>query len=337
MPRRAVALFSGGLDSLLAVETVRKQGIEVVPVWICTCFQKPYVEMVKKGKDLKQLGAELSERSGFSITVLSVCKEFFHIMQDPPRGFGKNMNPCIDCKIVMLKRAKSYMAETGASFIITGEVLGQRPMSQNRDTLYVIEREAGAEGIVLRPLCAHHLEQTVPENEGWVDREQLFGFRGRGRKPQMALAEGMKIIRYPQPAGGCLLTEPEFAKRVRDVLEYNTSVDEQTAPLCAAGRHFRISDTLKLIIGRDHSENLFLERFRETHTLIIPDGVPGPSGMIAGEFKQEDDKMICCGILARYITKAEGEIVFNIYHLSGDTEQVRTESLPEEEVERMRI
>ena len=177
MTVKAVALYSGGLDSILAREAAARQGVEVVCVWMSTCFQKPYIDVVKLGKGLSRLESDLSSRFKTCVAVLSVCEEFFHIMQDPAHGFGKNVNPCIDCKIAMMKRAKSYMNKIGASFIISGEVLGQRPMSQNREALKLIEREAGVEGLVLRPLCAQHLDETVPEQKGWVDRKKLYGDR----------------------------------------------------------------------------------------------------------------------------------------------------------------
>jgi tRNA U34 2-thiouridine synthase MnmA/TrmU len=210
MSYSAVCLLSGGLDSILACEIVKRQGIEILPVWISTCFQKPYINMLKKGKDRKWLEGEFRKKTGYKVKVLSIQEEFFRIMHHPEHGFGKNLNPCIDCKIAMLKKAKSYMYQKEADFIVTGEVLDQRPMSQNIHSLKLIEHEAGVTQLLLRPLSAKLLHPTAAEEDGVIDRDVLYDLRGRTRKPQMELAEEFGITDYPQPAGGCLLTDPQY-------------------------------------------------------------------------------------------------------------------------------
>jgi len=337
MGARAVMLFSGGLDSLLALEIVTRAGVEVTPLWMCTGFQVPYVAAVTAGGGLEDLERRLAADAGREVVVLPVWEEFGEVLAAPAHGFGRNMNPCIDCKIVMLKKAKSYMYSSGADFIVTGEVVGQRPMSQNRAALELIEREAGVEGLVLRPLSAALLPPTMPEERGWVRRHALYGFKGRNRKPHIALAGELGISRYPQPAGGCLLTDPQFSRRVKDVLSHGPRIDRWTGPLCAVGRHFRVSPRVKLIAGRNRAENAFLESWRGKKTLMEPVDVPGPSGLVEGDPPGEEETRLCCRLLARYITKAKGEIEFRVSRPAGDEEIVRAAAAPEDVIGKLRV
>lgn len=201
---RAIALLSGGLDSTLATKVIVDQGIEVEAVnfltVFCTCTTHGETCLASQ-KAVESLGIPLS--------VFNVSTEFLEIVKNPKHGYGSNMNPCIDCRIFMLKKAKALMEKSGASFLITGEVLGQRPMSQRRDAMRLTEKEAGLDGLILRPLSAKFLPVTIPEKEGWVNRESLLNFQGRSRKPQMELAAYFGIRDYPCPAGGCLLTDPD--------------------------------------------------------------------------------------------------------------------------------
>jgi tRNA U34 2-thiouridine synthase MnmA/TrmU len=193
------------------------------------------------------------------------------------------MNPCIDCKINMLKAAKERMKEAGASFVVTGEVLGERPMSQRKDMLALIEKQSGLKGLLLRPLTAKLLEPTLPEKEGMVDREKLLDIRGRSRRPQIALAEKLGITEYPNPAGGCLLTDPGFARRIRDIMKHN-AFNMDNLELLTVGRHFRLSDKAKLVVGRDENENALLEKMIKGGDICfrLMDGA-GPVSILRGE------------------------------------------------------
>jgi len=203
---RAIGLFSGGLDSILACRVVMAQGIEVVALKFVTPFFDH--DLLADEVAYRQ---EMHRKYGINARVVDISEGYVRMLEQPVHGFGKNFNPCVDCKIFMLRRARELMAEYKASFILTGEVLGQRPMSQRRDTLRVIERDSGCEGVLLRPLCAQLMNPTLAETQGLVDREQLHRFSGRGRKEQKKLAAAFGIQDYPAPAGGCMLTDPNLA------------------------------------------------------------------------------------------------------------------------------
>ena len=244
---KAIALFSGGLDSILAVRLILEQGVEVEGINFRTLFCPSKEESRSQAQ---QAAASL----GITLKVFNLSQEYLDLIRKPRYGYGKNVNPCIDCRIFMLKEAAEYMKARGASFIVTGEVLGERPMSQRRDTLQIVERDSGLKGLILRPLSARLLEPTIPEEEGWVDRQELLAISGRSRKPQMELAASFGLDAYPSPAGGCLLTDPGFAGRFRDLLQHN-SLTINEVQLLKIGRHFRLSPDLKIIVGRNDREN----------------------------------------------------------------------------------
>lgn len=248
---RAVALYSGGLDSTLAILAVLRQGIEVKAV----TFMNHFGCDVSDRSSCSKNPFAAAEKFGFEVKMSHLSWKFLDIVKSPKFGHGKNMNPCVDCRILMLREAKEFMEMSDAEFIVTGEVLGQRPMSQRRDSLNIIDREAGLKGFVLRPLSARLLKPTIPEEQGVIDREQLYDFGGRSRKPQMALAEEFGLTEYPAPAGGCLLTEPNYAYRLRELLDHDPNPSYLDLQLLRIGRHFRISPGCKVIVGRDHSEN----------------------------------------------------------------------------------
>ena len=191
-PVKALALYSGGLDSLLACRVIMEQGIEVKAIHFIT----PFFGYSKKGKE-SEVEADILERYGISLEIVDVSHDFLQLVKHPRHGYGKNLNPCVDCKILLFSKAREYLAKEGASFLITGEVLGQRPMSQRRDTLRIIERDSGTDGILLRPLSAKHLKPTIPEERGWVDRDKLLAFAGRGRTRQMDLAATLALQTMP--------------------------------------------------------------------------------------------------------------------------------------------
>ncbi|MEW6587168.1 MAG: hypothetical protein AB1442_16355, partial [Nitrospirota bacterium] len=249
-----VALFSGGLDSTLAILSILKQGIRVHALRFVT----PFDCHVTSGKHALEVSAP-DKGYGFTITSLRIDEQFLDMVKSPRHGYGKNMNPCIDCRILMLREAKKFMEAAGASFIVTGEVLGQRPMSQRKDILYHIEKEAGLKNLVVRPLSAKLLRITLPEAQGIVDRGMFHGFSGRSRKPQIALAEEWGLKGYPSPAGGCLLTDPIYANRLRDLLANEEAPSLRHIELLKTGRHFRFSPSCKIIVGRDREENRKIE------------------------------------------------------------------------------
>jgi tRNA U34 2-thiouridine synthase MnmA/TrmU len=280
MQRKALALLSGGLDSTLAVKVMLEQGIAVEAL----NFTSPFCTCTGRNAGCKSEAVRVAEEFNIPIKVMNKGVEYLEIVRRPSHGYGKAMNPCIDCRIFLLRKAKDYMAESGADFVITGEVLGQRPMSQRRDTLRLIERESGLAGLLLRPLSAKHFQPTIPEIEGWVDRERLLAIQGRSRKEQMRLADELDVKNYPCPAGGCLLTELSFVSKVRDIFGHCDELNLRDFRLLRIGRHFRIAHRTKLIVGRDEAENNLLEKQiqpGEANVRWLDGG--GPLGVIFGE------------------------------------------------------
>ncbi|HBA87398.1 MAG TPA: hypothetical protein DCZ75_05220 [Geobacter sp.] len=256
MQRKAIALLSGGLDSTLAVKVLLDQGIQVEAL----NFTSPFCTCTGKNAGCKSEAVRVAEEFKIPIKVMHKGADYLELIRNPKHGHGKGMNPCIDCRIFLLKKAKEYMQEIGADFVFTGEVLGQRPMSQRRDTLRTIERESGLEGLLLRPLSAKHFNPTIPEQQGWVDRDKLLSIQGRSRKEQFELAAELDVKNYPCPAGGCLLTELSFVGKVRDVFDHSDQLNLRDFRLLKLGRHFRIGDRTKVIVGRNEAENELLER-----------------------------------------------------------------------------
>ena len=278
---KALALISGGLDSILAARLIKEQGIEVVPV----NFKIPFCHLDKGGDKITSM---VFSALGVELKKIDISDDFLRMLQNPRYGFGSNMNPCIDCKILMLNKARGFMPEFGADFVVTGEVLGQRPMSQHKQALDLIPRRAGLEGLVLRPLSARVLAESIPEEKGWVNREGLLNFGGRGRKPQFKLAEKFNIKDYAQPSGGCLLTDFQFSSRLKDLMAHK-ELSQQNITLLKIARHFRMSPKAKLIVGRDESENKILEGSAVNgDCLVYPkDNLAGPTALLRGEFGQD--------------------------------------------------
>ncbi len=283
---KAIALISGGLDSTLAARLVKRQGIEVMGLK----FKIPFCPA--RNKNPLDLGVEIKE--------VNISDDFLLMLQNPRFGYGANMNPCIDCKILMLKKAKELMNAWGAKFVITGEVLGQRPMSQHKQVLEDIAKCAGLEGLVLRPLSAILLPETIPEKEGWIKRENLLSFSGRSRKPQIELARAFDIKEYAQPAGGCLLTDPEFSKRLKDLIAHE-GLSQDNIELLKIGRHFRLNDKAKIVVGRNEKENELLFKLAQgSDYLFMPgDDLAGPTSLGRGIFNDELIKL-SCGITCSY-------------------------------------
>ena len=300
MQRKALALLSGGLDSTLAVKVMLDQGIAVEAL----NFTSPFCTCTGKNAGCKSEAVRVAEEFGIPIKVMHKGLDYLEVVRRPRHGYGKGLNPCIDCRIYLLRKAKEYLSECGADFVITGEVLGQRPMSQRRDTLRVIERESGLEGLLLRPLSAQFFEPTIPEREGWVDRNRLLAFKGRSRKDQIQLADELEVRNYPCPAGGCLLTETSFVPKVRDVFDHSDELNLRDFRLLKIARHFRLGERTKVLIGRSEADNNLLEAATQPGETALRwvDG-SSPLGVVMG--RQDNEAIsLAARILLRY-TKAE--------------------------------
>jgi tRNA U34 2-thiouridine synthase MnmA/TrmU len=280
----------------------------------------------------------VADEFNIPIKVMNKGIEYLEIVRKPRHGYGKGMNPCVDCRIFLLRKAREYMTESGADFVITGEVLGQRPMSQRRDTLRVIERESGLTGLLLRPLSAKHFEPTIPEKEGWVDRNRLLAMHGRSRKEQIQLAAELDVKNYPCPAGGCLLTELSFVSKVKDVFAHTNRLNLRDFRLLKLGRHFRISPRTKLIVGRDEPENDLLERVAEPEEATVRWLEGGsPLGVILGDV---DDAILetAAKIVLRYTRAEMGRECSIVTVIDGNERNIRVSNeFDEQKIDEFRI
>lgn len=296
MNKKALVLFSGGLDSTLAIKVLLEQRIEVVAITFITPFNNLEPDKIAQGLDVE-------------LKIVHSGKDYVEMVKEPKYGYGKNMNPCIDCKIFMLKKTKVYMNEIGASFVATGEVLDERPMSQRKDTLWIIERDSDLKGLLLRPLSAKLLPPTIMEEKGVVERKRLLDIQGRSRKPQMALAKKFGIKTYQTPAGGCLLTDEGFSKRLKDVLDDNISLND--IELLKVGRHFRLGPKTKIIVGRNDEENKRLLKLTQKGDILFKVvNFPGPITILRGEANQESLELTA-KITSRY-SKAKEEAITQV-------------------------
>ncbi len=333
-PVKAVALLSGGLDSTLAILVMLKQAVEVHAITFLTHFGCDITDSSSCSRN----PFPAAQKFGFKVKLAHLADKFLEIVKNPKFGHGKNMNPCVDCRILMLREAKAYMDLIGADFLITGEVLGQRPMSQRWDSFPLIDREAGVEGLVVRPLCAKHLPPTIPEKEGLINRELLYDFRGRTRKPQMALAEELGLDEYPTPAGGCLLTEPSYAWRLRELLDHDPEPSYRDIELLRVGRHFRLSNDVKMVVGRNEAENRKIEELSHDFEIrLFVKGVGSPLVLITGRDVDEDLITRAASVTARY-SDAKKQTNVDVTVKCGDNERVVTVSpCNDEELNTIRI
>ena len=294
---RGYALLSGGLDSQLAICVLKEQGLWIEGV----VFASPFFQIDAAKKAAEQLRIPLH--------IVDFKSDILELIEKPRHGFGSAMNPCIDCHGRMIRRAGEMMRANGFDFVATGEVLNQRPMSQNRLSLGIVAKDADLGGRLLRPLCAQLLDPTLPEQEGIVDRARLLGLNGRGRKPQMELATKYGLVEYPSPAGGCLLTEKGFSRRLADVKEHEGLGNVRLINLLLHGRHFRLPGGAKCVAGRDAKDNLALKSYRQPDDVMIHTvNVPGPTLLIPGGASQEDIAL-ACGMCAQYGDHGERETV----------------------------
>ena len=263
-------MLSGGLDSILAFRLMLDQGIDVYAL----NYRSPFCTCTSKG--CQHQATKVARELNVPIKVVPTGQDYIDMVKHPRHGYGRNMNPCLDCRVFTFSRAREYAREIGAAFVFSGEVLGERPMSQHMRALRLIEHESGLEGILLRPLSAHLLEPTAPERQGLVDRSRLLAISGRSRKHQIALAAELGINDYPCPAGGCLLTDRQFAIRLREAFEHNDDTPRHMQML-RIGRHFRLPSGARVIVGRNESENAALRNMvRPEDASLEPVDVVGP-------------------------------------------------------------
>ncbi len=293
---RALGLCSGGLDSILSALVLRNQGVEVE--WVA--FETPFFSSEKARK--------ASRMTGVPLTVQKITEKYMEMLQNPNCGYGKNMNPCMDCHALMFKLAGEIMREREFHFLFSGEVLGQRPMSQTRPSLNYVEKHSGMKGSILRPLSAKKLDETIPEQKGWVDRDKLLDLTGRGRKRQIQMAKEFGVTEYPAPAGGCLLTDKGYSVRLKDLMERKRYIAERELHLLKFGRHFRATSGAKIVVGRTQKDNEnILRHCDETRDSILRAvRYPSPIVLIPCESDREDI-LLAAAICAGY-TKAPAHI-----------------------------
>lgn len=340
--RKAVALISGGLDSMLAAKVIQDQGVHVEGINFFTGFCVEGHTHAIREKDKKKTKRNnalwVAEQLGIKLHIIDVIEEYKDVVLNPKYGYGQNLNPCLDCKIFMVNKAQawSWMEENGFDFIITGEVVGQRPKSQRAETMPVIARESGAEDRLLRPLCAQNLPPTLPEREGWVDREQLYGFHGRNRKPQIELAHSLGFEEFSQPAGGCcFLTDEAYSNKLADLWSArgNRDYEIDDIMLLKVGRHMRPKPHYKLIISREEGENNFLSGYRNQFISLTPTSHKGPLALVDGR-PNASDLRLAGQIVARYSQGRDAdEVSLEINHQGTRTEEIRVAPLTPDKIE----
>lgn len=327
---KALALLSGGLDSTLAIKVLLEQGLAVEAI----NFTSPFC-LCSGSKAGCHAATAAADRLGVKLHLESCGQEYLNTIAKPKYGYGRQMNPCLDCRIFKLRRAKEKMHEIGASFLVTGEVLDQRPMSQRRDTLDICERDTGLRGLILRPLSAQVLRPTIPEEEGWVDRSKLLAIHGRGRGPQIALADKLGVADYPCPGGGCLLTYEDFAARVRDLLAHGERLTLWNTSLLRLGRHYRLPNGAKLIVGKNEGENLRLAGAVGNEAIVLESvSSPGPTALLYGNL-DADTVPTAAGVVARYMDPVSEEPRHRVAVRrpgAGEPELLTVEALPPETV-----
>jgi tRNA U34 2-thiouridine synthase MnmA/TrmU len=310
----AAGFISGGLDSILAVELMKRQYVDIFLVNVINGFgadtmrARADTSMTDdQWKDRKKTGME--NRFGLPVEIIDISEEFLATILDPRYGYGKNVNPCIDCKIDFFSIGRRMIDEGRADFIFTGEVLGQRPMSQNNKMMEVIEKRSGLERLIVRPLSGKIMKKTIPEREGWIDREMMTDIQGRSRRRQMALAEEFGITDYPAPAGGCLLTDVNFCRRFKDLLNFTgEDITVKDTVTLSVGRHFRTSENTRVVVGRNEQENNYLENNYSNRWFLKAAEVTGPAVILFGDDSEEELKK-AASITARYCNDKESSMI----------------------------
>ncbi len=316
---KAISLFSGGLDSTLAIKLLIDQGIEVIACNINTGFGATR----DRGEHMKYM----CEQVGAELMIIDIQSEYLQdVLFDPKYGYGKHFNPCIDCHAKMFEVAKRIMDDLGASFLVSGEVLGQRPMSQNADALAKVLDLSNCDGLLLRPLSAKMLAPTIAEEKGWVDREKLEGISGRSRDRQLELVKEYDLKDYESPGGGCLLTDENFTKKMHDFVAHDT-LEVRDIPVLKFGRHLRLDDGAKLVIGRNKDENGFMQEIDNSKFIHIKTvGIPGPHALLSSSASDADKALAAKIVLSYCKTSAESE-----YSLDFDGKAVEASPFPTRE------
>ncbi len=337
--RKALALVSGGLDSMLAVRVIQEQGIHVEGINFFTgfCVEGHTHAIRNRDRNRRKRNNALwvAEQLGIRLHIEDVVEEYKEVLLYPRHGYGAHLNPCLDCKVFMVRKALEWIRGHGFDFIVTGEVIGQRPMSQRKDTLPVVARESGAGDLLLRPLCAQNLPPTLPEREGWVDRSALYDFSGRTRKPQMALARRFGIEDYAQPAGGCcFLTDAQYAVKLADLWRHRPSRDYglDDILLLKVGRHIRPAPHFKVIVARDEGEGRYLGGYRRQLPLLETLSCPGPTALVDGD-PDPADLELAARIVARYGKGRDlAQVEIGLGHPQGGERRLRVAPLRPHEI-----
>jgi tRNA-specific 2-thiouridylase len=336
---KAVALISGGLDSMLAVRVIQEQGVYVEGINFFTGFcVEGHTHAIRRHDQKKQKRNNalwVAEQLGIKLHIIDVIDEYKDVLINPRHGYGANMNPCLDCKTFMVHKALDWIEEHDFDFIITGEVVGQRPMSQRRDTMNIVSRDSGAKGLLVRPLCGRNMEPTIPEQEGWIKRDGLYAFNGRSRKPQMELAARFGFEDYAQPAGGCcFLTDESYSKKLVDLwqVQGHKDYDFDDVMLLKVGRHLRPRPHFKLIIGREEGENKFLEGYRHRFDYFFSKSHTGPLVLVDGEMDEADIEL-AARITARFGKGRDTEEVTVSYNpVDGEAREVNVKPLDSNDI-----
>jgi tRNA U34 2-thiouridine synthase MnmA/TrmU len=325
---KGIGLLSGGLDSAVAALVARDAGADVECLHFFTgfCVTGHNSRVGRRDRPIANHALQVAAEMGIPVELVDIAEDYLPMVLNPKFGYGRNMNPCVDCRVFMLSRAREHMEKIGGDFVFTGEVLGQRPKSQLKSSLRIVEQESRLEGRLLRPLSAKLLRPTRVEEEGRVDRGKLLDIHGRGRKKQIALAKEYGLSEFMQPAGGCcFLTDESYTRKFKDVVTHKNGeeLEIEDVFVLGVGRHFRLASNLKLIVGRDEVENNFLSHYAREHWSVIVNGFAGPTAILMGEFK-EDDMGLIASVVARYSDGKHEPAVEVKFSLSGQVKAVTT-------------
>ncbi len=337
--RKAVALISGGLDSLLAARTVMDQGVHVEGINFYTGFcvegHTHAIREKDRARPKRNNALWVAEQLGIKLHIVDIIEEYMDVVINPQHGYGAHLNPCLDCKVFMVNKAREWIAEHDFDFIITGEVIGQRPMSQRKHTMTVVARDSGAGDRLVRPLCAQNLPPTLPEQKGWLDRDRMYGFSGRSRRPQMALAAKYGFEDYAQPAGGCcFLTDRQYSVKLEDLWKTRgrREYDLDDIMLLKVGRHLRPRADLKLIVGREEGENRFLEGYRKRFVHMLPASHVGPLVLLDGNTDANAIEL-AARLTARFSKGRDaGQVTVEVNDRDGNSRMLAVRPMPADEI-----
>lgn len=323
--KKAIALFSGGLDSLLAVAWMKKLGYEIIPVFFETPFFSP------------EKAIKVAKANDLDLKIINITEEHLEMLKSPKYGFGKHYNPCIDCHGLMFKILKKYLEEFNADFLISGEVLNQRPMSQRYDALNAVKKLSTVGDLIIRPLSQKRLPDTLPIREGWVNKDDMLDFQGRSRTPQLKLAEELNLNEVLNSGGGCLLTDKGYTVRLKELID-NDQLNHKDINFLKIGRHFRIKDEIKLIINRHSNELDYTKSIISNETILKCLEIPGPLGIINSPLPVSEEILkIAGGILLRYCPKASDKQIVSYGSQFNLTEKIECNRFSDTEIDKYRI